>query len=321
MTTVFTAAASRSSLLACRTLTKNPTTALFQRHLLQRRKPTFVSSGQRSSTTSAYREATTRSSSSSGSSTGAGGDGNPFKRAFFWYADKLESHPIITKGLTAGFIGAMGDVLCQVFIDKPEKEYKKIEAGEFIEDEAALWWFEPGRTTRFFVLGVGLVGPWCHAWFGTLARWLPKTTPTSILTRVALDQFAFTPIILSTFISSLWTLERVMGDDAHSDVALSKLIPDRLQTTLPDCIVANWILWFPCQLVNFRLVPQKYQVLFANMVSLVWNAYLSFSTRAAEPLDEEVEEKILESAPMAVTLVHRMSTRVHNRAVENTKLE
>jgi Mpv17 / PMP22 family len=131
-------------------------------------------------------------------------------------------------------------------------------------------------------------------------------TAQSIVTRVALDQFAFTPVILSTFISSLWTLEGAMGDSTPENK--NKSILTRLQETLPDVIVANWMLWGPVQWFNFRVVPQKYQVLFANMISLVWNAYLSFSTRGAPPVEAKVEAEILEHAPLPVTLVQRMSS-------------
>mmetsp|Transcript_13975 Transcript_13975/g.24293 ORF Transcript_13975/g.24293 Transcript_13975/m.24293 type:complete len:341 (+) Transcript_13975:156-1178(+) len=273
------------------------------------------------------------SSRSSSSSSSGGGSTNPFSRAFQWYSTKLETHPIITKGLTAGFIGALGDVSCQVFIDKPEQERLLAEKGEPIpsSEDQPLWWWQAGRTTRFFVLGVGLVGPWCHAWFGFLARTFPELTVRSIVTRVALDQFAFTPVILSAFISGVWTLESLMGDavsasptsdgkeqeqpaDDHSSTSTSSLanIPQRLKETLPDVIVANWMLWGPVQLFNFRVVPQKYQVLFANMISLVWNAYLSFSTRAAVPVSPEVEQDIIDHAPMPVVLVQRITTRVRH---------
>ena len=40
---------------------------------------------------------------------------------------------------------------------------------------------------------------------------------------------------------------------------------------------ANWLLWIPAQLANFKLVPLKYQVLFTNVVELVWNAFLSYA--------------------------------------------
>ena len=84
-------------------------------------------------------------------------------------------------------------------------------------------------------------------------------------------------------------------------------IPTRLQETLPEVIPMNWAVWGPAQLINFRFVPQTYQVLFANMVSLFWNAYLSFSTRGAPKIEPDIEEEIVNKAPLPVTLVQRMS--------------
>lgn len=104
--------------------------------------------------TNAFAESTTTTPSFSSSNK------NPLARAFRWYSDKLESHPILTKSLTAATIGASGDVLCQYYIDKPEKE--KANTGEH-DTTQALWWFQPERTGRFFLLGAVLVGPWCHA--------------------------------------------------------------------------------------------------------------------------------------------------------------
>ena len=147
--------------------------------------------------------------------------------------------------------------------------------------------------------------------FGWLARTFPKLTFQSIATRVALDQFAFTPVILSTFISSIWQLEYYMGD-ADPSVA-EQSIASRLKETLPNVIVANWMVWGPVQLFNFRFVPQPLQVLFANGISLVWNAYLSFSTRAAPPVTAEEEQEILDAAPAPVVLVQRMTSKMEER--------
>jgi protein Mpv17 len=50
-------------------------------------------------------------------------------------------------------------------------------------------------------------------------------------------------------------------------------------------IQANFALWIPAQIVNFSLVPLNYQVLFGNVVALLWNVYLSWvnaTTRTPE---------------------------------------
>ena len=35
--------------------------------------------------------------------------------------------------------------------------------------------------------------------------------------------------------------------------------------------------WVPAQIVNFELVPQDFQVLFVNLISVFWNTYLSMA--------------------------------------------
>ena len=38
----------------------------------------------------------------------------------------------------------------------------------------------------------------------------------------------------------------------------------------------NWQLWIPASFINFSFMPIKFQVLFANFVSLIYNTALSF---------------------------------------------
>jgi FtsH-binding integral membrane protein len=54
------------------------------------------------------------------------------------------------------------------------------------------------------------------------------------------------------------------------------VIVQRLAASMPSVLVANWGLWTPAQIVNFRFVPGKFQVLYSNVVALLWNVYLSY---------------------------------------------
>jgi hypothetical protein len=40
-------------------------------------------------------------------------------------------------------------------------------------------------------------------------------------------------------------------------------------------MIVNWKLWIPANFANFYFVPNMYQVLFANCISLVYNVCLS----------------------------------------------
>ncbi|KAK4394935.1 Peroxisomal membrane protein 2 [Sesamum angolense] len=83
--------------------------------------------------------------------------------------------------------------------------------------------------------------------------------------RLFLDQFLFSPIFIGTFLSTLVTLE---GRPSH-------VIP-KLKQEWFSSVVANWQLWIPFQFLNFRFVPQQFQVLAANFIALIWNVILSY---------------------------------------------
>jgi len=221
-----------------------------------------------------------------------------------WYARKLETHPITTKSITSGIIAGAGDFICQCLVDKPAKEHQHEldeQAGKPVPDETPLWWWNAARTGNFLLLGGAMVGPALHYWYGALATRFPlvegaKTSAAAvkaILSRVALDQFLFTPLFVPCWIAALWTLDGANEGQALQDTVDS--MPQRMRDTLPDIIVANWMLWWPVQCVNFWITPVQFQVLASNCVALLWNAYLSFSTRpqAAVKAPEEVEKVLV----------------------------
>ena len=74
-----------------------------------------------------------------------------------------------------------------------------------------------------------------------------------------------------------------------------ELIPDKLKADWWPITKANWIVWVPAQLVNFRFVPGSMQVLFSNIMGLFWNAYLSHASHSevinlARVEDESMDE-------------------------------
>jgi len=166
-----------------------------------------------------------------------------------WYSTKLDTHPLLTKSISSGLIAGGGDFLCQICFERSQHKYD--------------W----ARTGRFTVLGTAVVAPFVHAWFSFLNRMIPGVSVAAVLKRVAVDQLTFSPCFMSIWLTSLWTLEGDLNDG----------IPGRLVESMPSLMVVNWGLWIPAQLINFRFVPVKFQVLYSNVVALVWNMYLSYS--------------------------------------------
>jgi hypothetical protein len=178
---------------------------------------------------------------------------------FGWYAKKLDSHPLLTKGITSGIISGTGDVICQ-FLSNPD-------GGGGLDFL---------RTGRFFLMGAFWVAPVTHLWYGALStRLLPgKRTVWKVGQRLAVDQFAFSPIFLPSFMGILWTLEGRTN------------IPNQLVEVLPELLVASWSLWIPAMSINFGFVPLKYQVLFGNVAALMWTVYLSYKNAASKERQE-----------------------------------
>ncbi|KAG2447692.1 hypothetical protein HYH02_007152 [Chlamydomonas schloesseri] len=183
---------------------------------------------------------------------GGGGESSGSGGGFVgWYMSCLEANPLLTKSLTCALLNALGDIFCQLFIEKGSSLDLK-------------------RTGTFTFLGMFLVGPTLHFWYSALNKLVPARGATGAVLQLLLDQGVFAPLFLATFISVLFTI------DGKPHMIKPKLEQDWFET-----IKVNWVLWIPAQYFNFRFVPPNLQVLVANVVALVWNTYMSFQSHKA----------------------------------------
>ncbi|KAJ0412655.1 hypothetical protein ATCC90586_002285 [Pythium insidiosum] len=185
------------------------------------------------------------------SSSSRAGEEGALQSLWARYSALLVSHPVPTKVATACGIAAIGDINCQLFIERNER-------------------FDGKRLFIFTFLGGVLVAPVLHVWYGFMGARIPGlSTPQAVVKRLALDQLVFAPTFLPVFFSTLLTLEGV-----------PEQIPSKLRQDWWSTVKVNWVVWVPAQLINFRFVPGNLQVLFANVVGLFWNSYLSFVSHA-----------------------------------------
>ncbi|KAJ6778936.1 PEROXISOMAL MEMBRANE PROTEIN 2 PXMP2 MPV17 [Salix koriyanagi] len=180
----------------------------------------------------------------SGASSDSGGSSN--WSFLSWYLNLLANYPVLTKAVTSAILTLMGDLICQLVIDQVASLDLK-------------------RTVMFTLLGLVLVGPTLHFWYFYLSKLVTVPGASGALLRLLVDQFVFSPIFIGVFLSTLVTLEG----------RPSQVIP-KLQQEWFSAVLANWQLWIPFQFLNFRFVPQQFQVLAANVIALVWNVILSF---------------------------------------------
>ncbi|KAJ7972049.1 Peroxisomal membrane MPV17/PMP22-like protein [Quillaja saponaria] len=181
------------------------------------------------------------------SSSGSGDDGGGMNWSpLSWYLDLLAKYPVVIKALTSAMLTLIGDLICQIVIDKvPSLDVK--------------------RTFLFSLLGLVLVGPTLHFWYLYLSRLVTLPGASGAFLSLLLDQFLFSPIFIGAFLATLVTLEG----------RPSQVVP-KLEQEWFSSVLANWQLWIPFQFLNFRFVPQQFQVLAANVIALVWNVILSF---------------------------------------------
>jgi protein Mpv17 len=269
-----------------------------------------VGRGDRTGPSAGPREFFFSSSSSSSSSSST-------FRLFRWYTNLLDRHPVRTKMATSGLIAASGDALCQLWFPLPTSS-SAVAAGQHGGDDddddddddnkassagvprhvAQLPLDEGGeaegmtsssssppppparwdwaRTGRFGALGTFLVAPTVHVWYNRLHRFtsallLLSSSGKLLASRVAIDQGLFAPAFTALWLVALRALE-----GHHQPIDWTAL-----QESVPRIVVANWALWVPAQVVNFAVVPLKFQVLYSNGVALAWNVYLSYTTSSA----------------------------------------
>lgn len=106
-------------------------------------------------------------------------------------------------------------------------------------------------------------GPAATIWYRWLARNVNLKSPTATaLARVAADQGIFAPVFIGVFLSSMAVMEG--GNPA-----------EKLRKSYKEALMGNYMLWPFAQIINFKMVPLDFRVLFVNVVSIGWNCYLS----------------------------------------------
>ncbi|XP_059634965.1 uncharacterized protein LOC132277202 isoform X2 [Cornus florida] len=187
-------------------------------------------------------------------------------RVWKWYQNCLSVHPVKTQVISSGFLWGVGDIVAQSITHSTAKKHLQIsDAGE----EFKINWKRVAITSMF---GFGFVGPAGHFWYqglDRLIRFRLQLQPKSVrfvATKVALDGLIFGPFDLLVFFT-------YMGFSAGKNAAQVK--EDVKRDFLPALILEGGV-WPAVQVLNFRYVPVKYQLLYVNIFCLLDSAFLSW---------------------------------------------
>ena len=141
------------------------------------------------------------------------------------------------------------------------------------------------RMTTFGLSQFFYFGPVLHHWFGIIDRvgnlpYLRKPdTPKwqVVLAKTLFDQTVGTVLVISGFFMFFGFMSSALQGTLLSTGfgALAQQGADKIGSDLWPTMLANWRLWPAANAVNFAFVPLKFQVLFSNLIAVIWNVYLS----------------------------------------------
>lgn len=170
-----------------------------------------------------------------------------------------EKRPLLTLSVTNGVLGGVGDLLAQSIEHRDIK--RRPAHGQF------KWDFI--RTLRFIGWGAAC-GPIFYKWYGFLNRRFPlpkQNYSVSLAKRVAMDQTVYAPIGIGAFFVAMNYMEGHGWQSARA----------RLREFYLPTLAANYAIWPLVQTINFGFVPPIYRVPFTSVVSVFWNAFISWA--------------------------------------------
>ncbi|XP_071523222.1 mpv17-like protein 2 isoform X2 [Panulirus ornatus] len=127
-----------------------------------------------------------------------------------------------------------------------------------------------GRTGRLFLVGLSQ-GPPHHIFYLWLDKVLPKRSAKAIFKKIIADQLLGAPFFAFTFFMGAGLLE---GKTMNGSLQEFKL-------KFPVVYAFDWLIWPPTQTVNFLFVPTPYRVLYINIVTVIWDVFLSYMKHKA----------------------------------------
>ena len=143
-----------------------------------------------------------------------------------WYSRKLDTHPVITRASTTGFITFLGDALCQ----KIEQQ------GERKKPNAVVKPFDWVRAGKFSSIGVVYIAPLLYLNYSILLPWLvPAKSSYATIKKLLVDQTVFASSMTAGFFILINLVE---GNSVQKGI-------DDLRKKFWTTMLVNWQMWIP----------------------------------------------------------------------------
>ncbi|KAB8301253.1 hypothetical protein EYC80_003140 [Monilinia laxa] len=147
------------------------------------------------------------------------------------------------------------------------------------------------RTLRALVISMGSSIP-SYKWFMFLSNNFNYSSKViSLATKVSINQIFFTPIFNSYFFG----MQSLLSGDSLPDVV------ERVKRTVPISMMNSIKLWPAVTAISFAWVPQEHRSIFAGVIAIGWQTYLSFLNRTVEGEMAEDSENMQKDVNTALT--------------------
>ncbi|RYP93298.1 hypothetical protein DL770_000587 [Monosporascus sp. CRB-9-2] len=176
--------------------------------------------------------------------------------------------------------------------------------------------YDPKRTVRSLIIG-GVSSIPSYTWMvnermRNRFMWLSRNFNysshlLSIATKVAVNQTFFAPVFNTYFFGA----QALLSGDTLAEAW------ERVKMTVPVSVVNSLKLWPAVTAFSFTYVPLEYRSVFAGVVAVGWQTYLSFLNRQAE-LREDSRKMI--SAAVAEHEKQASITTTHNVDCQKRRL-
>lgn len=218
------------------------------------------------------------------------------------YDDWLHRYPLLTKATTSAMLFGTGDRIAQrieaYYKDDEEEDDVQARPTDAAGDEEGIVSPTVARTMRMMAWGAFIHTPLMHTWYNTVDRVIKGRGMTAVLKKVVSDMIFVAPQMPIWFFTSTQLMEGIPFREAL-DVAIIKT---------PATVAANYSLWPMTNIITFGVVPLEYRLLFVNVVSLGWSAYLS--QRASKPVEKR------RSSDSVQGVEHGEAKQSHHAAVQ-----
>mmetsp|Transcript_5564 Transcript_5564/g.9189 ORF Transcript_5564/g.9189 Transcript_5564/m.9189 type:complete len:231 (+) Transcript_5564:132-824(+) len=188
------------------------------------------------------------------------------------YNRALDQRPLLTTSLTAATLMSISDVACQKF---------EISDKTTTTTTTTTQRFDQKRTLDVAITGFIWSAPIAHVWYTLLERVVPpfESKALGVLIRLVLESLIWSPLMVFGYLTCRSVLEGASP-------------MERLRQKFTTALVASWKFWPPLSIINYALIPLPYRVLYINILSMLWNGYLTTLNAATTTCASTTEGKI-----------------------------